>query len=193
MYRPLMNKGIGQLEQMFRESADDPKLLRRLIDELECRSTNRALALLTEVQSAVNAVGSTDALNPVGQLPLLPDAHQERSQPQQPQATRTASSPELPDLLVSLKSASAAQPICAAPDESAPTSLALEAAYRALKVSGSASWQAIELARREIVQKASPEALESASDSLRSTLLARATEANDACARIWFERCQRIS
>jgi len=188
MYRPLMNRGIVELEQMFEEAEDDPKVLRGLADELECRNTNRALALLTEVQSALSSQGSK-AAKPAAQFPLLPIASEIESQPQLQSKTVTRTpARELRVGGQSSQASSGREAIGSVAVEAARLPLTLEAAYRILKVSGSASWQSVELARRGIVQRASPEALEGESDLSRSVLLTRASEANLACARIWLER-----
>ncbi|MBN8211305.1 MAG: hypothetical protein J0M09_00105 [Xanthomonadales bacterium] len=196
MYRPLMTKGIEHLEQLFKNSAGDAKTLRRLVDELACRSTARASSLLAAVQSSLNAQGEvlTDAANPqmreqTTQLTLLPGIPAEPSVP----ITATAAPQNRPRPAVVVQAASEPPiPARQAPaqvsmDGPNPT-LTIEAAYRFLKVSSSAPWSTIESARREIVQKANPEALGGEPNSSRATIVERAAKANEASARVWRER-----
>jgi len=202
MYRPLMTKKIEQLEQLFKDAADDPKTLRRLADELACRSTARASSLLAAVQS-LNAPGEepTDAAKPrmieeVTQLTLLPGF----PAPAEPESLDTApATPQKRERPAGVIGVTSEPPpptreAHAQTLEGVPNSaLTLEAAYRSLKVSSSASWPTIESARREIVQKASPEALEGESSSSRATIVERAAKANEASARLWLERYPKLA
>lgn len=204
MYRPLMNRKIEQLEQLFKDASDDPKTLRRLADELACRSTARASSLLAAVQSSLSAPGEapTDAAKPqvweeTTQLTLLPGI----PGPEEPEATSTAP-PAMPQkrerpteaVRVTSEPPIPTREARAQTLESVPSSaLTLEAACRLLKVSSSASWSTIESARREIVQKASPEALEGEASSSRATIVERAAKANEASARLWRERYPKLA
>lgn len=53
MSRPLMQHGVGQLEEMFAKAKVDPKVLKQLVHELQHRQVPRAIALLAEVQAAM--------------------------------------------------------------------------------------------------------------------------------------------
>ena len=53
MARPLMQHGVGQLEEMFANGKADPKVLKQLENELQYRQVPRAVALLAEVQAAM--------------------------------------------------------------------------------------------------------------------------------------------
>lgn len=53
MSRPLMQHGVGQLEEMFAKARADPKLLKQLEHELQYRQVPRATVLLAEVQAAM--------------------------------------------------------------------------------------------------------------------------------------------
>ena len=54
MPRPLMQHGVGQLEEMFAKGKADAKVLKQLEHELQYRQVPRAVALLAEVQAAMN-------------------------------------------------------------------------------------------------------------------------------------------
>jgi len=59
MYRPLMQRGIGDLEALFAKSKTDVEVLKQLKHELQYRQVPRAVALLADVQTAMN--GATSA------------------------------------------------------------------------------------------------------------------------------------
>jgi hypothetical protein len=59
MARPLMQRGVAQLEELFAKSKTDPKVLSQLEHELQYRQVPRAVALLAEVQEAMH--GATAA------------------------------------------------------------------------------------------------------------------------------------
>jgi len=60
MARPLMQHGVGQLEEMFAKGKADAKVLKQLENELQYRQVPRAVALLAEVQAAMYG-GAPDA------------------------------------------------------------------------------------------------------------------------------------
>lgn len=196
MSRPLMTKGIEQLEQLFKDAAGDLKLLRRLADELACRTTTRASSLLAAVQLALRAQGDapTDVAQPrltggATQLPLLPGM--ESGAPST--APEVRSKQERPAGI----GLTAPIPTGKGPPQTSvdvpDSAMTLEAAYRSLKLSSAASWSAIESARREIVQKATPEALEGEPSSSRVAIVERAAKANEASARLWRERYPHLA
>jgi hypothetical protein len=198
MSRPLMNKGIEQLEQLFKEARGDQKTLERLADELACRSTTRAATLLADVRSLLSAQVDTrtDNAKPpmreeISQLTLLPAGPFPKES--EVSSSTSAGSPkrERPAEAVRVPA------VPAVPTnelhtrisiDDASSAWTLEAAYRALKVTSSASWPTIENARRDIVQKASPEALAEEQSSSRAMIVERAAKANEASVRLWRER-----
>ena len=66
MTRPLMQHGVGQLEELFSKSKADTKVLKQLEHELQYRQVPRAIALLAEVQAAMygGAPASPPATSP---------------------------------------------------------------------------------------------------------------------------------
>ena len=78
MPRPLMQHGVGQLEEMFAKGKSDPKVLKNLELELQYRQVPRAVALLAEVQAVCTAV---PLQHPKLQRPLInPQGHRLRRQ-----------------------------------------------------------------------------------------------------------------
>lgn len=63
MPRPLIQHGVGQLEEMFVKGNADLKVLKRLENELQHRQVPRTVALLTEVQAAM--YGETSVVGPI--------------------------------------------------------------------------------------------------------------------------------
>lgn len=59
MVRPLVQKGIGELEELVGRSGVDPNLVKDVIEELRHRSTSRAKRLLAELEAGSKTVGGT--------------------------------------------------------------------------------------------------------------------------------------
>ena len=72
--RPYFSNNIGELENIFQDSQDNNKILRKLLDELKHRSTPKAAALRTKVEKALEAGGSPTQEQAPVQLPLIPPA-----------------------------------------------------------------------------------------------------------------------
>ena len=73
MLRPLMQHGVGQLQELFAKSRSDAKVLKQLEVELQHRQVPWALALLAEVQAAMNGakdIGASASVSP----PVSPSA-----------------------------------------------------------------------------------------------------------------------
>ncbi len=66
--RPYLSSGILQLEKMFEARGADRSVLQCLLEELSCRKTDRAAALLRKVEAALGAGRSFT------QMPLIGDA-----------------------------------------------------------------------------------------------------------------------
>ena len=69
MSRPLMQYGVGHLEEMFTKGKADPKVLKQLENELQHRQVPRAVALLTEVRATMHS--NTSVANPIVNPPLV--------------------------------------------------------------------------------------------------------------------------
>lgn len=191
MSRPLMQYGVGQLEEMFANGRTDPKVLKRLENELQFRQVPRAVSLLAEVQAAMQ--GATPAAQP--SPPPVPRQIQPAA-PQQPNlweasAPPTASvaspkvlplrqAPQLGTKEPAEKSSSAQPPAQVMP---------LEDAYKLLKATASSTWESIEQTRRQLVQLSSPGRLMALNPEKRSQALVEAKQINAAYAAISQARC----
>lgn len=70
MTRPLMQQGVGQLEELFAKSKADVKVLKQLEFELQFRQVPRAIALLAQVQDAMR--GAESVASPLPPRPTPP-------------------------------------------------------------------------------------------------------------------------
>lgn len=148
MPRPLMQLGIMELESLFAKSRRDMQALRNLEAELQHRQVPRARSLLEKVLTAIeaaNAVTPTDAPAPltIGRTPTG-QAELELSDPSRSDGPVTALT----------------KPIGTKPAEQTRNelpSISLVEAYKLLKASPGSNWESIESARRQLVQRASPE------------------------------------
>jgi len=61
MPRPLMQHGVGKLEEIFANGKADAMLLKQLEHELQHRQVPRAVALLSEVQAAMTGATAPQA------------------------------------------------------------------------------------------------------------------------------------
>lgn len=169
-----MQSRIGDLEDLFATSSAKLDVLRQLEHELQFRQVPRALTLLEQVQraqasasAATSGAGSAtgraaaagSAVRPMaatGQLSLLPT----------PTLVRT---PQVSGH-TAISGAQAPAP-----------AMSLEAAHKILKVAPGVPWDAVELARRKIVQPSSPLTNGVEADQ-RARFLATARLVNDAYA-----------
>lgn len=191
MSRPLMQYGVGQLEEMFANGRTDPKVLKRLENELQFRQVPRAVSLLAEVQAAKH--GATPAAQP--SPPPAPRQTQPGA-PEQPNLweaaappTASVASPKVSPLRQApqlgtkepAEKSSSAQP----PAQVMP----LEDAYKLLKATASSTWESIEQTRRQLVQLSSPGRLMALNPEKRSQALVEAKQINAAYAAISQARC----
>lgn len=147
MSRPLMLLRITELEALFEESRRDKSALRKLEAELEHRQVPRARSLLDSVRTAMT---TTDL---------------EADVPRPVVANRSSAIPIQPDLgplnpvRLELSEIQHSAPIGAEKigqsREEQPL-IPIAEAYRLLKANPGSDWESVELARRRLVQKASP-------------------------------------
>lgn len=184
MPRPLMQHGVGQLEEMFTKGKADANVLKQLEQELQYRKMPRAVALLTEVQAAMNG-GDT----------VPPPA---RASARVPQQHGLWERPEPPPVVTSLPPASAraATPAISPPEATLATkpstltpAMPLEEAYKVLKATPGATWESIEQTRRTLVFQSHPSRWRMMSAEKRTQTLAEAKRVNAAYASLSQTRC----
>lgn len=173
MSRPLMQHGVGQLEELFGREKANRKILLQLQEELKHRQVPRAVALLGKVRKALKDLDAPEV--PVGISPPLTAS------------TETAVSNRESEAIPNQFSGDSTARV--APEEVQPQVPAIPAmsateAYGLLGVSPSASWESIETARRTIVQKASPTKVKDKAPAERSQFINEAKRANMAYALI---------
>ena len=189
MARPLMQVGVGQLEELFAKSKSDQTMLRQLEHELQYRQVPRAVSLLGEVQAVLyGAPPSTPpaAARTMPTTPTTPAGQPElwdRSTQQPAPAIVPTVVPERPavrPLLVPPAAKPAALPLIAVP---------VEDAYKAFKATPGSTWESIEQTRRLLVQQCHPERLKAMTPERRSSALADARWVNAAYATLSRVRC----
>ena len=174
MARPLMQKGIAELEAMFGATPSDARVLKQLEAELRHRQVPRAVTLLEKVQRALPAAAApaTRAVEP----PRQPVAAKVAPQPELwPVGEPVAQTSEPPVREVQLPPESGAKPSVAP-----LPSLSVEAACQVLKVPPTAPWEAIELARRQLVDLAHPRRVAALAADKRAAAQETARQANAA-------------
>jgi hypothetical protein len=179
MNRPLMQHGVGQLEQLFAASKTDQKVLKQLENELRYRQVPRAIALLAEVQAALYASpgGTKQIGRPQAASPKAPVSAGESGIPvaapiqpplwvTPPVASRDGESKQVGQA----PAAGAPQHTSTAPKSEKPftnvpaaTEPTIEAplvtladAFKLFKATSSSTWESIEQTRRQAVQASSP-------------------------------------
>lgn len=155
MSRPLMQYGVGHLEEMFTKGKADPKVLKQLENELQHQQVPRAVALLTEVRATMHS--NTSVANPIVDPPLVAvtvtTVSEQHALFQNPPASlnvvlqKTAVVQMPPTSLVPTFPKQSTQEIVA---------ISVEDAYKLLKVMPGSTWESIEQTRRSLVMQSHP-------------------------------------
>ena len=187
MHRPLIQKGIAQLEDMFAKCKADTKQLKGLRlkllkQELQHRHVPRAVALLAEVQAEMCDVDAeASPARPTTPIPQQLDLPVRRAAPPEvitPVPVRTVA-PEI-KLQEPQPKASLIAP---------PLTMPLDEANKILKVAPGASWESIEKSRRMLMNQSHPSRLKEFSAEKRAEALANAKRVNAAYAVLSQTRC----
>ena len=188
MPRPLMQHGVGHLEEMFAKGNADPTVLKRLENELQHRQVPRAVALLTEVQAAMNreSTAAVPVVSPPSAAPIATPASR------QPELFEPPSAPSpvvaQPPILVQPQPPSVA-PVPPKPPAPATMAISLDDAYKLLKVTPGSTWESIEQTRRLLVQQAHPSDVAALSAEKRAEARTKAARVNAAYLRLSTLRC----
>lgn len=189
MDRPLIQHGVGKLEEMFSTSNSDAKLLKQLEQELQHRQVPRAVALLAKVRAAMSG-GAT-----VPQASTVPTSLPARATgpvSQQPDLWGRPAIPPVSPPAAGRAAAPAVRPeesLLVAKSPASPVAMPLEEAYKVLKVTPGAAWDSIEQTRRSLVNQLHPSRWKPLSAEKRSHALAEAKRINAAYAVISQTRC----
>ena len=189
MSRPLMQHGVGQLEEMFAKGKSDPKVLKHLELELQYRQVPRAVALLAEVQSAM--YGGTPA-TPAVASPAHQTARAPAMAPVEPslwERPPPALPAAIPVAIQPRPLAPAISPPVARPQSPPLPTMPLEEACKVLKTTPRAAWESIEQTRRLTAQQSHPSLLKQLNDEKRAQALNDAKRANAAYVVLQAARC----
>lgn len=189
MARPLMQVGVGQLEELFANSKTDQTVLRQLEHELKYRQVPRAVSLLGEVQAVLyGALPSpppaavrtmpTTSTTPAGQPGLWDRPTQQPAPAIVPPVAPERSSVRALPVPPAVKPA--ALPLIAVP---------VEDAYKVFKATSGSTWESIEQTRRLLMQQCHPERLRAMTPERRSSALEGARWVNAAYATLSRVRC----
>ena len=190
MPRTLMQHGVGQLEEMFDRGKADPKVLKQLENELQYRQVPRAVALLAEVQAAMNG-GAAAQQVPI--VPAPPPARAPAPAPvsQQPDLWGRSTAPPIvavppaaPVRAVTPAVKPPEAPPVAAKAPASPPDMPLDEAYKVMKATLGATWESIEQTRRTLVQQSHPSRWKKLSAEKRAQTLTEARRVNAAYAAL---------
>lgn len=154
--RPLINKSIDELEAMFESAHNEADSLVALERELARRSKPRSAKLLAKVRHALVGV----AVMPTPKQDVLFEHQPPRSV-------------QIPLLETPAKKIPALQ-------EGLLPTLSLDDAYKVLRLTPSASWEAIETSRRSLVDRSRPDKITRLKEDQRAGIEAEAKLANAA-------------
>lgn len=186
MTRPLMQHGVGQLEEMFAKGKLDPKLLKQLENELQYRQVPRAVALLAEVQAAMYGGADAPAGPTVPAPSPVPQQHGLWERPAEPPVV-------VPPPVVPIRTVTTAAKPPEPPPATKPVSptpaMPLDDAYKILKATPGATWESIEQTRRTVVQQSHPSRWKTLGTEKRTQALAEAKRVNAAYASLSQARC----
>lgn len=186
MSRPLMQYGVGQLEEIFSNSKADPKRLKQLEDELKYRQVPRAVALLTEVQAVMhNAASSVASVAPSVARPAA-------SSSKQPELFEPAGA--FPKRMAQPQMVEEPRPPAQAPSTPEPptprvVTIPIDDAYKLLKATPGSAWELVEQTRRLLVQQAHPSHVSMLSSKRRAQVEAEAMQVNAAYVTLSNVRC----
>ena len=189
MSRPLMQYGVGQLEEMFAKSKSDLKVLKQLESELQFRQVPRAVALLTEVQWVIyNATRSTGTIGkpPPATKVAMPEIQQTRlfEQPE----TITISVGQSPVVIQPLPTSMTPPPL--KQSTSTTATIPISEAYKLLNATPGSTWKSIEQTRRQLVQQSHPSRVATLSEVKRAQAEADAVQINSAYLMLSALRCK---
>ena len=194
MTRPLMQHGVGQLEELFSKSKADTKVLKQLEHELQYRQVPRAIALLAEVQAAMygGAAASPPATSPTPARTPPTDSNSKQPDlwgcPPTAPVAAPAAAPIATDRTVTCTAKPPEPAPATKPADPAPV-MPLEDAYRVLKATPGATWESLEQTRRTLVLESHPSRLKFLGAGRRAHALAEATRVNAAYAALSRARC----
>lgn len=191
MPRPLMQHGVGKLEEIFTNGKADAKLLKQLEHELQHRHVPRAVALLSEVQAAMHGGAAGPSQAPT--VPATPPVLAEGPNSPQLELLEPPATPPIASPLASVRMVTPAvispelTPVSKSP--ASPFHMPLEDAHKVLKATPGAPWESIEQTRRTLVHQSHPSLWQTLSAEKRAQALADAKRVNLAYAALSQTRC----
>ena len=171
--RPFLRSTIVELEDLYAAKRTDADTLNALMAELQFRNVPRAIALLAKVKAALS-----------GETPLTPSAQPELFTPSSLPLASPLPPPQPPAGIFPKPI-----PKSLGREPEAPT-MALDEAYKILRVTAGSPWEQVEQARAMIVQRSHPDSILEVSPEKRSATIAEARLANAAYVALQRARSQ---
>jgi hypothetical protein len=196
MPRPLMQHGVGQLEEMFASGKADPKVLKQLENELQYRQVPRAVALLADVQAAMYGGAVAPQVPTVlAPSPVRAKAPEHVSQQPdlwgRPAAPPIATAPPAAPIRAGISTVKPQEaPSVAAKVTASPPAMPLDDAYKVLTATPGATWESIEHTRRTLVQQSHPVRCKTLNAEKHAQTLTEARRVNAAYAALSQARCR---
>ncbi len=183
MSRPLIQYGVGQLEDLFARAKSDPKMLKQLEEELKHRTVPRAVTLLGEVQAAL--AGSKPAMTSTATQPPQPTASPtaQRAPSNVSDGVHVAAPSKISERQGAVQATREHEVPAASPSQTEPA-MSVEDAYNLLKSTPASTWESVEQMRRQFVQQSYPGLLRSLSPEKREQLLTASRRINAAYAKV---------
>ena len=190
MSRPLMQKEVELLEDVFAPDKAFPNQLEQPGNERQHRHVPKAVVLLTEVQAAVRP--GTLVVSPITSASSRALTIARAYEPAvlfEPLFV-SASDPLQTPIVNQTRPASMALVLLDPPAQDLlPITISVDDACRLLKVTPSSTWESIEQARRALVMSAHPSNTATMSPSKRAKALTEAARVNAACLTLFTLRC----
>ena len=181
-----MQNGIAQLESLFASSMDDAKVLKKLLEELRHRQVPRAVLLAEKVEKALGCTKTLAGLPtaaPAGRtIAQIPAATPMVNQPDLWKSSSNSTQVQVPPASAAKSPAPEANALSKPAVAATALVMGLDEAYKTLKVTTGSTWEAIELARRQLVERAYPAAIGNLDIEQRREAQASARRANAAYA-----------
>ena len=191
MTRPLMQHGVGQPQELFTQKKTDQKLLRQLERELSHRQVPRAVLLLEEVRRALRAIPSVEESGDTVPATHITPASEQPAQDMRFVGTEPEEFTTSPGGETTSRPPRKAFARKDSPKDADLGAMALDVALKTLRAAPGAPWESVELARRQIVQLASPASAGQLSPESRESLRSAARRANFAYSMLWKARTGR--
>ena len=190
MKRALMRQSVAQLRELFTQSKPDESVLKQLENELQCRQVPRAVALLAEVQAALQRRSeTTKAAAAPSRTAVLEHGPVVVAQQSELWGSLSAVTVVASPISVLIPTPKPKDPAFRAKPEILAPVMLLDEAYEVCKATYTTPWESIEQMRRTFVMRSHPARLKPLNAANRTLALAESKRFNVAYATLSQVRC----